>query len=66
MSRVTRTEQRYDDELAAVNKCRVIRCESLDTGVGFVSREVIVDNQPELFDRTPWWKRAKPRRRKKS
>ena len=68
MSRVARNQQYYDEELAAAGKRRSSRCDYVVTSTGLapIVREIIVDDDPNNFDRTPWWKRAKPRRRKKS
>lgn len=68
MSRVTRTQQCYDEELAVAGKRRVSRCDYVVTSTGLapIVREIIVDDDPNNFDLTPWWKRQKPRRRRKS
>ena len=68
MSRVTRTQHKYDDELAGAGKRRSSRCEYVITGTGLapVVRELVIDNDVKDLDPIPWWKRQKPRRRRKS
>ena len=68
MSRVTRREQRYDDDLAALGQARSYTVEWVvtDHGIRPVYREQVAKVDPANHDRTPWWKRSKPRRRKKS
>ena len=68
MSRVTRTHHKYDDELAEAGKRRISCCEYVVAATGLVPvlRELVIVDNPNDFDRTPWWKTQKPRRRRKS
>lgn len=68
MSRVTRRELRYDDDLAALGQTRYYTTEWVITNNGIrpVYREQATKADLANYDTTPWWKRSKPRRRKKS
>jgi len=68
MSRITRRELRYDDDLAALGQTRLYTTEwaMTDHGIRPVYREHVAKSDAANFDKTPWWKRSKPRRRKKS
>ena len=68
MSRVTRKELRYDDELADSGQIRSYHTEWVvtDHGLRVMYRETAIENNPAQFDRTPWWSRKKTTRRKKS
>jgi hypothetical protein len=67
MTRVTRRQHSFDQELAEQNKIRTYRSEYTDTltGLVLVYREVITADTPDLFDRTPWWNRSQPKGRRK-
>ena len=67
MSRITRRELRFDDDLDALGQTRSYATEWLmaDGGVVPVYRERVAKLDPADYDSTPWWKRIKPRRRKK-
>ena len=68
MSRVTRRELRYDDELAESGQIRSYHTEWVvtDHGLRAMYRETAIENNPAQFDSTPWWSRKKTARRKKS
>lgn len=68
MSRITRRELRYDDDLAAMGQMRSYITEWVMTNHGIrpLYREQATKADPASYDKTPWWKRSKPRRRKKS
>jgi hypothetical protein len=68
MSRVTRREVRYDDDLAALGQMRSYTTDwaVTDHGIRPVYREQVTKFDPANYDKTPWWTRSKPRRRKKS
>jgi hypothetical protein len=61
MSRVTRVEQRFDQELAEKVLRRTCAREWIHDGKhwGYVSREVIVPIVDSDDNRIPWWKREK-------
>lgn len=68
MSRVTRKQHSFDQELADANKIRVYKCDYTETSTGLapIYREVTITSTPDQFDRTPWWQRKtlQQRRRK--
>ena len=68
MSRVARNQQYYDAELAASGRRRAGYSEYVMTATGLapIVREIVIVDSEKDFDRTPWWKRQKPRRRRKS
>jgi len=66
MNRITRRELRYDDELAELGQIRSYQAEWVvtDHGIRPVYREILGQNDPVQFDRTPWWSRKKLRKKK--
>jgi len=68
MSKISRTQVYYDDELRAQNLARVYRPESVQTGntITAIYREIVVDLSSLDDNRTPWWKRKKTTSKRKS
>ena len=65
MKRVNINQAVFDNELTESGKIRVLIADA-ESGVTPIYREQIIDMVPDMFERTPWWKRSRPRRRKKS
>jgi len=67
MSRVTRTQQSYDQELADSGRCRIYQNEYVAVGdhLAYVARERIIPVGDCLMDRVPWWKREKKKSKKR-
>lgn len=71
MGKVKRTEQFYDDQLAIEAKQRILIPDTVFSENGEIKifyRESIVDSKLLLdsMDRTPWWKKNKKTKSRKS
>lgn len=66
MSKIVLKRQSIDLELQAQGLRRVTRAEFTVVGDRLIPiyREILIDESRYTFDKTPWWKRSK--RRKKS
>lgn len=66
MSRIVRKQAKFDQELDELSQSRIYRCDFVDSPTGLVPiyRELVIANQLNHSNRTPWWKRQNPKARR--